>query len=91
MPVYDTVGTVQPSDHTVVGTFTMPNSNGPSSEILSGSAKFTSASSYVCTITDYTTNNAQAKLVRTSGTAFALTTAGAAAKNDVIGFICIGS
>jgi hypothetical protein len=69
----------------------MPNSNGPALEVLSGAAKFTSASSYVCTITDYTTNNAQAKLVRTNGTSFALTTMGAAAKNDVIGFICIGS
>ncbi len=89
-PVYDTSGNLQSSEHTVIGTFTMPNSNGPSTVTMSGSAAFTSASSYVCTITDYTTVNAQAKLTRSSGTAFALTTMGPAAKNDVIGFICIG-
>ena len=69
----------------------MPNTNGPSTVTLSGSATFTSASSYVCTINDYTTAGAQPKLVRTSGTAFTLQTVGKTAKKDVIGFICIGS
>jgi hypothetical protein len=91
VPIYDAGGTLQTSQHAVTGTFTMPNSNGPSTVTLTGSAAFTSASSYVCSVDDYTTNNAQQKLVRTSGTAFTLTTMGPAAKNDVLGYICIGS
>ena len=91
VPIYNASGTLQTSQHVVNGTFTMPNSNGPSTVTLSGSAAFSSASSYVCTVADYTTANGQAKLVRTSGTAFTLQTSGAGAKNDVIGYICLGS
>jgi hypothetical protein len=75
----------------VTGKFTMPNSNGPSTVTLSGSAAFSSASSYICDVQDYTSANGQAKVANTSGTAFTLTTMGPAAKNDVIGYICIGS
>ncbi len=68
----------------------MANTNGPSTVTLSGSAVFTSTSTYFCTINDATTTNA-AKLVKTSGTAFSLTTVGRGAKKDVIDYICIGS
>jgi hypothetical protein len=91
VPIYDTAGAVKASQHAVTGTFTMPNSNGPSTVTLAGSAVFSSASSYFCALNDATTAGAQAKLVTTSGTAFTLATVGASAKNDVISFICFGS
>ena len=78
-------------DPSVTGTFTMPNTNGPSAVTLTGSAAFNSASSYFCAINDATTAGAQAKLVTTSGTAFTLATVGASAMNDVISFVCFGS
>jgi hypothetical protein len=91
VPIYNTAGTLQASQHAVTGTFTMPNTNGPSTVTLTASAAFTSAVSYVCSINDSTTAGAQAKLVTTTGTAFTLATVGASAKNDVISFICFGS
>ncbi len=91
VPIYNTAGAVKASQHAVTGTFTMPNSNGPSTVTLAGSAVFSSASSYFCAINDATTAGAQAKLVTTSGTAFTLATVGVSAKNDVISFICFGS
>jgi hypothetical protein len=75
----------------VTGTFTMPNTNGPSTITLSGSAAFSSAGSYTCFTQDFTSNNGGVKLVRTSGTAFTLTTMGPAAKNDAIGYFCVGN
>ncbi len=69
----------------------MPNTNGPSTVTLSGSAVFTSAASYFCVAQDYTNGNGQQKVVNTNGTAFTLTTSGPGAKNDVIGFICVGN
>jgi hypothetical protein len=69
----------------------MPNTNGPSTVTLSGSAAFTSASSYFCSVNDATTVNAQARLVKTSGTAFTLSTVGKTAKKDAIDYVCIGS
>ena len=71
LPIYSNGGTARTSQHVVTGTFTMPNTNGPSTVTLTGSAAFTSTSSYFCTINDATTANA-AKLVKTSGTAFTL-------------------
>lgn len=67
----------------------MPNTNGPSTVTLSGSAVFTAASSYFCTINDSTGPNG--KLVITSGKAFTLQTVGKSAKHDVISYICVGS
>ena len=68
----------------------MPNSNGPSTVTLTGSAAFTSTSSYFCSVNDATTTGA-ARLVKTSGTAFTLSTVGKSAKHDAIDYICIGS
>jgi hypothetical protein len=68
----------------------MANTNGPSTVTLSGSAAFTSTSTYFCSINDATTANA-AKLVKTSGSAFTLSTVGKTAKKDAIDYICIGS
>ena len=68
----------------------MPNTNGPSTVTLTGSAAYTSTSTYFCTMNDATTANA-AKLVKTSGTAFTLTTVGKTAKKDAIDYICVGS
>jgi hypothetical protein len=90
LPIYSNTGTARGAQHVVTGTFTMPNTNGPSTVTLSGSAAFTATSTYFCTINDATTLSA-AKLVKTSGTAFTLTTSGRSAKNDVIDYICIGS
>jgi len=73
----------------VSGTFTMPNTNGPSTVTLSGSAAFSSGASYFCTIDDAT--GPYGRLVIKSGTAFTLQTVGKTAKKDVISFICIGS
>src|SRR4051812_3520804 len=89
VPVFNTGGTLQAAQHAVSGTFTMPNTNGPSTVTLSNSAAFISASSYFCAIDDSTTANAQAMLVKTSGTAFTLKTTGPLAMNDVIDFICL--
>lgn len=91
VPIYDTTGTLQASEHAVTGTFTMPGTNGPSTVTLSGAAAFSSASSYVCTTGDSTTPGADPQIVRTSGTAFTLQTSGAGAQNDVISFICLGN
>jgi hypothetical protein len=89
--IYNTGGTARTSQHVVTGTFTMPNTNGPSTVTLTGSAVFTATSSYFCTINDASTLNAQATLVKTNGTAFTLQTVGKNAKKDAIDFICIGS
>ena len=89
--IYNNGGTARTSQHLVTGTFTMPNSNGPSTVTLSGPAAFTSTSSYFCTINDATTAGAQAKLAKTSGTAFTLSTVGTKARKDAIDYICIGS
>ncbi|HEY7421392.1 MAG TPA: hypothetical protein VH541_05215, partial [Gaiellaceae bacterium] len=80
----------QTSQHVVTGTFTMPNTNGPSTVSLSGPAVFTSASSFLCVAQDYTRGSGQVKVVNTSGSAFTLQTTGNSAKKDVIGFTCIG-
>jgi hypothetical protein len=91
VPIYNTGGVLQASQHVVTGRFTMPNTNGPRTVSLTGSAIFASASSYLCVAQDYTTGNGQVKVVNLSGTAFTLQTTGAAARKDVIGFTCIGS
>jgi hypothetical protein len=70
VPIYDNGGNLQSSQHVVTSTLTMPNTNGPSTITLSGSAVFSSASSYTCFKQDFTSNNGGVKLVRTSGTAF---------------------
>jgi hypothetical protein len=90
VPVFNTSGTLETAQHAVTGTFTMPNTHGPSTVTLSNSAAFSSASSYVCTVNDSTTVNGSALLVNTSGTAFTLTTTGPASLTDVIAFICLG-
>jgi hypothetical protein len=46
---------------------------------------------YSCFTQDYTSNNGQVKLVKTSGTAFTLSTMRPAAKNDAIGYFCVGN
>jgi hypothetical protein len=89
VPIYNTSGALQTSQHVVTGMFTMPNTNGPSTVSFSGAAVFTSASSFLCVAQDYT-RGGQVRVVNTSGSAFTLQTSGYAARKDVIAFTCIG-
>ncbi|MDX6480662.1 MAG: hypothetical protein QOG85_1172 [Gaiellaceae bacterium] len=89
VPVYDAGGTLRDTQHVVTGTFKMANTNGPSTVTLTGSAAFSSASSYFCAIND--ANGPNARLAITSGTTFTLQTQGKSARNDKISYICVGS
>lgn len=90
VPIFNAGGTLQNTQHAVTGTFTMPNTHGPSTVTLSGLAVFNSASSYFCVVNDSTTAIGQALLAPTSGTAFTLQTTGPSGLNDVISYICLG-
>ncbi|MEB2554049.1 hypothetical protein [Burkholderia cenocepacia] len=84
MPLYGTTGTGINAPHMVQGTATL--SSGAATVTLSGSAVFTSSSSYACTAND-TTAAAPVKVSQTSGTSITFAGTG----TDVVQFMCAGN
>ena len=85
MPVYNTTGTLQTSQHIVWGTVTMSGST--QTVTLSGSAVFTSSASYTCTAADQTQVSAT-RVSYSSGSSFTVSVG--TGPNDVVAFHCIG-
>lgn len=83
-PLYNISGTVQASAHSVKGTCTLGTN---CSVTLSGSAVFSSNTSYDCWARDDTTAANAVTITRTSGSAIAFTGTG----TDVINFFCTGN
>lgn len=84
MPLYSTTGTGVNAPHMVQGTVAL--ASGSATVTLSGSAVFTSSSSYTCTANDTTAANA-VKVGQTSGTSITFTGTG----TDSVQFLCAGS
>jgi hypothetical protein len=82
-PVFDSTGAAQTNTHMVRDGVQLLSGN--STVTLTGSAVFTSLSSYSCSAIDKTAANA-VKIVKSSGTSFTLSGTG----SDVIEFICVG-
>jgi len=84
--MYNTSGTLQSTVHAVTGT------GSPTTAVpLSGSASFTSASTYVCYGSDTTAPGANLQFTYTSGTSFTPTaTGGGWLATDSVKFVCIG-
>ncbi len=83
-PIYNSTGTIQNIAHIVQDTVTL--SGGTATVTLTGSAVFSSASSYTCVAIDETGTNA-VKVTQTSGSSITFTGTG----TDVIRYICIGT
>lgn len=84
MPLFGATGTPVNAPHMVQGTATL--SSGAATVTLSGSAVFTSSSSYACTAND-TTAAAPVKVSQTSGTSITFAGTG----TDVVQFMCAGN
>lgn len=84
MPLYDTTGTGVNGPHMVQGSIAL--ASGSATVTLSGSAAFTSASSYVCTANDTTAAN-PVRVSQGSGTSITFTGTG----TDTVRFLCTGS
>jgi hypothetical protein len=80
---YNAAGTLQTTVHLIEDTCTLGTSCAVT---LTGSAAFTTASSYRCTATDATAANA-VRVNQASGTSVTFTGTG----TDVINFVCIGN
>jgi len=85
LPVYNNGGTLQTSQHMVWGSGT--SSGGGFVVTLSGSAVYSSSSSYVCTVTDIS-QGAATRWFATSGTSFTIGTGGS---SDQASYVCVGS
>lgn len=83
-PVYNAAGTRQNAAHIVQDTVTLVS--GTKTVTLSGSAAFTSATSYSCVAVDETAA-AAVKVTQTSGTSITFTGTG----TDVVRFIAVGN
>jgi hypothetical protein len=89
-PVYNAAGTIQNGAHTVSDSGTL--SSGTPSTVtvtLTGSAAFTSSSSYNCTVTNKTTQANPLKVTYSSGSSFVVT--GPNTVTDGFSFICVGN
>ncbi|MCA8382524.1 hypothetical protein LGN22_26825 [Burkholderia cenocepacia] len=84
MPLYSTIGTGVNAPHMVQGSVVL--AAGTATVTLSGSAVYTSSSSYTCTANDATGANA-VKVGQTSGTSITFTGTG----TDTVQFVCAGS
>ncbi|WP_322083976.1 hypothetical protein [Burkholderia sp. BCC1972] len=84
MPLYSTTGTGVNAPHMVQGNVAL--SSGSATVTLSGSAVFTSSSSYTCMANDTTAANA-VKVGQTSGTSITFTGTG----TDSVQFLCAGN
>jgi hypothetical protein len=83
MPLYSTSGTAVNSPHMVQGTATL--SSGAATVTFSGSAAYSSSTSYICTAND-TTSASAIKVSQGSGTSITLTGTG----SDAAQFLCAG-
>jgi len=90
MPVYDDTGTEVTTPHFVTGRVVLPDNPLPptATVTLSGSAAFTSAASYVCTVQNLT-GGIPPQLTINSGTSFTLVSGGSI--TITVGYICIGN
>jgi hypothetical protein len=90
--VYNTAGVGQSGSHITVGTGTLPSGGGTKSVTitLSGSAKFGSATSFVCNATDTSTTGAlqvnQSGYTNANGQFVVSGNAG-----DSFNFVCVGN
>jgi hypothetical protein len=84
MPLYGTTGTAVSAPHMVQGSVAL--ASGTATVTLSGSAVYTSSSSYTCTAND-TTAAAAVKVGQTSGTSITFT----GTSTDTVQFMCAGS
>jgi hypothetical protein len=84
MPMTSTTGSNVTGPHMVQGSIAL--SSGAATVTLSGSAVFTSSSSYTCTANDVT-SAAAVKVTQSSGTSLALAGTG----TDTIQFLCAGN
>ncbi|WP_322055617.1 hypothetical protein [Burkholderia cenocepacia] len=84
MPLYSTSGTGVSAPHMVQGTVAL--SSGSATVTLSGSAVFSSSSTYTCTANDTTAANA-VKVSQSSGSSITFTGTG----TDSVQFLCAGS
>jgi hypothetical protein len=87
-PLYNASGTLQTSAHTVIGTATVSASNV--TVTLSGSAVFTSASSYACTYSPESSTNGFVPITYTSGSAFVLN-GDTSGFDGTVRYICTGN
>lgn len=88
--VFNAAGTQQTSPHVVEDSGTLSSASPSTATItLSGSAVFTSNSTYNCTVTNKTTQANPLKISYTSGSAFVVT--GPNTVTDAFSFICIGN
>lgn len=78
-------GTLQISPHTVIGSVTLTGS--PVAVTLTGSAVFTSSSSYSCALNDATATDTGSGITYTSGTAFTVAGSG----TNTYRYICVGN
>jgi hypothetical protein len=90
-PLYNASGTLQTSAHTVIGTATVGTSNV--TVTLSGSAVFTSASSYACTYSpeSESSTNGFVPITYTSGSAFVINGDTLSGFDGTVRYICTGN
>jgi hypothetical protein len=87
-PLYNASGTLQTSAHTVIGTATVSSNV---TVTLSGSAVFTSASSYACTYSPESSTNGFVPITYTSGSAFVINGDTLSGFNGTVRYICTGN
>jgi len=80
--LYSTSGTLQAGSHIVRGSV-----SAPATVTLTGSAVFTSAGSYSCTVSNTTDNSKGVQVANTSGSKFVITPNVA----NTVNFICVGN
>jgi hypothetical protein len=88
--VFNTGGTLQTGQHMVTGTASLNGASpGVATVNLSGSAAFTSNTSYVCTVGNVTAVGGTAFVTRVSGSQFTLT--GDNTSTNTYFFQCVGN
>lgn len=85
-PVLNAAGVQKANVHMVADKVTIP-SGGSITVTLSGSAVFTSATSYICLASDITVKNRACQIIQVSGTQITFI----ANVGDVIQYFCIGN
>lgn len=85
-PVYDSAGTLQQNVHAVNGSVTLP-AGGSATVTLSGSAAYSSATSYSVFVTDNVAKRTL-NVIQNSGSSFTVSGGGT---GDVIHYFCIGN
>jgi hypothetical protein len=91
-PVYDTAGTVQTAAHVVEGSGSLPDGASPYilTVNLSGSARFTDETTYVCTANDANSDVAL-RVVQVSGSRFRIGSTDPLAADTTVNYVCVGT